>query len=191
MHYSAPDTKQPNIRSPCAEIIRKNDDPESGSIVNSVGANEEENKNLTRADPKASPVAKAATNNETKTGVKLYNQMKQIPGAVLAFSNDAARKLILIPRIIMFMPMDLILRPGAAKFGMDNYGDARDKIHNKSSLRLLFEENDMNWIMSMIFYCENADAKPLLYFSAIAGAAFGSIHCAAWNFDFQIGRAHV
>ena len=27
--------------------------------------------------------------------------------------------------------------------------------------------------------------SPLLYFSAIAGAAFGSIHCAAWNFDFS------
>ena len=42
----------------------------------------------------------------------------------------------------------------------------------------------MDWIMSMIFYSEDADTKPLLYFSAVAGAAFGSIHCAAWNFDF-------
>ena len=44
----------------------------------------------------------------------------------------------------------------------------------------------MDWIMSMIFYCEEADsdAKPLLYFSAIAGAAFGSIHCVAWNLEF-------
>ena len=42
----------------------------------------------------------------------------------------------------------------------------------------------MNWIMSMIFYCEHADSKPFLYFSAVAGAAFGSIHCAAWNFGF-------
>ena len=64
---------------------------------------------------------------------------------------------------------------------MENYRDARGKIHNKSSLKLLFDEDDMDWIMSMIFYCENTDAKPLLYFSAVAGAAFGSIHCAAWT----------
>ena len=42
----------------------------------------------------------------------------------------------------------------------------------------------MDWFMSMIFYSAKADAKPLLYFSAIAGAAFGSIHCAAWDFEF-------
>ena len=74
--------------------------------------------------------------------------------------------------------------PGASFFEMENYKHARDKMHNKSSLKVLFNEGDMDWIMSMIFYCEDADTKPLLYFSAVAGAAFGSIHCAAWNFDF-------
>ena len=116
-------------------------------------------------------MADLTTDNETKK-------------SVLVFAKDAAQKLILIPHVIMFMPMDLILRPGAANFGMENYGDARDKIHNKSSLKLLFDEDDMDWIISMIFFSEDADAKPLLYFSAIAGAAFGSIHCAAWNFEF-------
>ena len=83
----------------------------------------------------------------------------------------------------MFIPMDAILDPWTGA-GLENYSDAREKIHTKSSLKLLFDERDMNWIMSMIFYCERADTKPLLYFSAVAGAAFGSIHCAAWNFDF-------
>ena len=64
--------------------------------------------------------------------------------------------------------------------------DAREYIRIESRFNLLFNEGDMDWIMSMIFYSEEADsdAKPILYFSAIAGAAFGSIHCAAWNFDF-------
>ena len=84
----------------------------------------------------------------------------------------------------MFIPLDEILRPASGEFIIEGYKDAREKIHNKSSLKLLFDENDMDWIMSMIFYCENTDAKPFLYFSAVAGAAFGSVHCAAWNFDF-------
>ena len=83
----------------------------------------------------------------------------------------------------MFMPMNAILEPWC-NVDLENYSDARKKIHEKSSLKRLFNEGDMDWIMSMIFYCERADAKPLLYFSAVAGAAFGSIHCAAWNFDF-------
>ena len=93
--------------------------------------------------------------------------------------------MILIPRIIIFMPTNKILQPYTGwAFSIYGYNDAREKIHNKSSLKLLFNEIDMEWIMSMIFYCEDADTKPLLYFSAVAGAAFGSIHCAAWNFGF-------
>ena len=85
----------------------------------------------------------------------------------------------------MFMPMNKILRPWPElNFRSDGNDDAREKIHKKSSLKLLFDEGDMDWIMSMIFYSEDADTKPLLYFSAVAGAAFGSIHCAAWNFGF-------
>ena len=85
----------------------------------------------------------------------------------------------------MFMPLDLILRPENFWFWIEDYSDAKEKIHQKSSFKLLFdEEEDMRWIVSMILYCEDSEAKPLLYFSALAGAAFGSIHCAAWNFEF-------
>ena len=102
---------------------------------------------------------------------------------ISSHAKDAAQKLILIPRILIFMPMDKILDPRVSN-NIESYADAHAKMHNKSSLRMLFNESDMSWIMLMTFYCEEADAKPLLYFSAIAGAAFGSIHCAAWNFGF-------
>ena len=183
-HDSAQNPGQPNDGSSSAESIRKNEDSESGRIANSVGANVEEAKRLTSADSKAPPVVEPTTNNETKTGLKLYKQMKQILGPVFTFAGNASQKLILIPRIIMFMPMDAILEPWMYIDDLEVYSDAREKMHNKSSLKLLFDEDDMNWIMSMIFYCEHADSKPFLYFSAVAGAAFGYIHCAAWNVDF-------
>lgn len=36
----------------------------------------------------------------------------------------------------------------------------------------------------MIFYSENAGAKPLLATSSIAGALFGLVHSLAWDFSF-------
>ena len=98
--------------------------------------------------------------------------------------KNVVPKLLLIPRIIMFMPLEKILDPILWRFTEQDNNVAVDKMHNEPSLKLLFDEDYMDWIMSMIFYCEYADAKLLLFFSALTGAAFGSIHCAAWNFEF-------
>ena len=197
IYDSTPDPEQLNNGSSSDASIGKNKTSELGRRDNNVGASVEEKEKITRAASEPSPVAEPMSNNENNTGVKLYNRMKEVTRAVLAFAKNATGKLILIPRIIMFMPFDEILHPASAAFLIEEYKDSREKIHNKSSLKLLFNEWDIDWIMSMIFFCDDTDAKPLLYFSAVAGAAFGSIHCAAWNFDFpshferKIGRAHV
>ena len=136
---------------------------------------------MAEPDPTANDVTDTVESSETS----LFTHMKQMFGVAFRFAKDIIQKLIFIPRIVMFMPMDQILDPGLyAAFDPEQYNDGRGKIHNKSSLKLLFHEGDIGWIMTMIFYSEHADAKPLFYFSAIGGAAFGSIHCAAWNFEF-------
>lgn len=94
-------------------------------------------------------------------------------------------KLIYLPYLLMFLPVDRILGPpwGTLLFG---FSDGKDKMNCTPILQMLLnsDDRDMNWMMSMIFYSEKADMKPLLYFAALAGAAFGSIHCAAWHFEF-------
>ena len=67
------------------------------------------------------------------TVVNLRERTKQIFGIVYGQVKVAAQKMILIPRIILFMPMDKILRPNAFWYRMERYSDARQKIHNKSS----------------------------------------------------------
>lgn len=43
---------------------------------------------------------------------------------------------------------------------------------------------DSNKILSMIFYCEDAEFKPILCTFSLVGALFGAIHCFAWNSSF-------
>lgn len=43
---------------------------------------------------------------------------------------------------------------------------------------------DSNKILSMIFYCEDAEFKPIFCTFSIVGALFGAIHCFAWNSSF-------
>lgn len=95
-------------------------------------------------------------------------------------------RLLYLPYLFMFLPMHKILdtRLRIRDFKLQEFRDAKHKIQDKPSLRLLFDEQDMKWIMSMIFFSEHVETKPLLCFSAIAGATFGSIHCAAWNSPF-------
>lgn len=95
-------------------------------------------------------------------------------------------KLLYLPYLSMFLPMHKILdsRLRIRDFKLQEFRDAKHKMQEKPSLRLLFDERDMRWIMSMIFFSEHAETKPLLCFSAIAGATFGSIHCAAWSSPF-------
>ena len=92
--------------------------------------------------------------------------------------------LLRLPYTLMFMPMDRILLPGSRRLQREHYKDARDKVHTKSWIKLLMDENDIDWIMSLMFYCEDADIEPLIGASALAGAAFGTIHCVAWDFGF-------
>ena len=163
--------------------------PNPGCNINSTSANigvKEEGKSN---DPEEFSPTKLTTNSVTDivqgTGVNSYKQIKQITRDVCGFAKDAAQKLVLILRIISFMPTEKILRERSwLTPATEIYNDSRGKIHNKPSLKLLFTEYDMEWIMAMIFYSERADTKPLLYFSAMVGAIFGSIHCVAWNFDF-------
>lgn len=43
---------------------------------------------------------------------------------------------------------------------------------------------DSNKILSMIFYCEDAEFKPILCTFSLVGVLFGAIHCFAWNSSF-------
>lgn len=92
-------------------------------------------------------------------------------------------KLVHFPYLLMFLPIDRILRPFWTT-SLESFKDAKDKTESKPSLQLLFNEDDMRWIMSMIFYGEKTESKPLLCLSATAGAIFGTIHCAAWQSNF-------
>lgn len=38
--------------------------------------------------------------------------------------------------------------------------------------------------MARVFYSEDANFRPLLSFSAVAGSIFGGIHCLAWQYSF-------
>lgn len=93
-------------------------------------------------------------------------------------------RLLYLPHILIFLPAERILYP----FWLvepDGFEDVRVKLHSLSITTLLFDEFELKWILSMIFYSYHADIKPLLFVSASAGAAFGLVHCAAWNFGFQ------
>lgn len=97
----------------------------------------------------------------------------------------AITKLLYLPYLLVFLPMDQILHPGVTSdFSLDPFRDAKEKMDNKPALKLLFNKHDMRWIMSMMFYSDYTKSTPLLIFSALVGAAFGLIHCSAWHFDF-------
>lgn len=95
-------------------------------------------------------------------------------------------KLVAMQYLPMFLPAKLILSRHQDIFDItiDKSSDAKIRMASKPLLELLFSKIDMMWIMSMIFYSEEAASGPLFYSSAIGGAVFGSIHCLAWSFDF-------
>lgn len=96
-------------------------------------------------------------------------------------------KLVAMQYLPMFPPTKLILSSHKEIFDITNdesFQDAKLRMESRPLLELLFCKNDMMWIMSMVFYSEDAASGPLFYSSAIGGAVFGSIHCLAWSFDF-------
>lgn len=96
-------------------------------------------------------------------------------------------KLVAMQYLPMFLPAKLILSRHQDIFDITidkSSDDAKVRMASKPLLELLFSKIDMMWIMSMIFYSEQAESAPLFYSSAIGGAIFGSIHCFAWKFDF-------
>lgn len=109
--------------------------------------------------------------------------INQIIQWICATCKHVVITLLHFPYMLMFLPIDRILRPFWTT-SLESFKDAKDKTESKPFLQLLFNEDDMRWIMSMIFYGEKAESKPLLYLSATAGAVFGSIHCAAWQSNF-------
>lgn len=99
-------------------------------------------------------------------------------------------KLFYLLYLLMILPMDSILNPCLPCHATGGFSNAKDKIHTSSSFRLLFDERDMRWIISMMFYSketktsEDTETRSIWYFSASAGAVFGLIHCFAWDYDF-------
>lgn len=93
--------------------------------------------------------------------------------------------LFYLPYVLMFLPTRSILDP-APRHEIEGFHDVKDKMHSKSALQILFDADDLRWIMDTIFNCDSKYERisPFLIFSAIVGAGFGSIHCAAWHFDF-------
>ena len=124
----------------------------------------------------------------------------EIPGIKECFTvNDSLKGVeassSLIPIIspqpyllIRFLPMDQMLissfYDGSWQDNCAGYDDAQERMHNRSSLELILCEDDMEWVMSMMFHCQRVVVELLLLPFIIAGAAFGSVHCAAWNFEF-------
>lgn len=98
----------------------------------------------------------------------------------------AISQLFFLPFIYMFVsPMDNILHPYKYDFEPEsNFQDAKDKLHSASAWEIFIFDWDMDWIMTMIFYSEEAGKRPLVCFSTLAGAIFGSIHSAAWHYHF-------
>lgn len=93
-------------------------------------------------------------------------------------------KLCYFPYLLMFIPLQRIIDPSRYVGLEQGFIDAKHKMDTKPTRKLLFNEDDMKWMMGMMFYSEKSETKVLLYFSALAGAAFGSAHCVAWNFNF-------
>lgn len=118
------------------------------------------------------------SNNRTEKSATLG-----ILGRIWMCRKSAVTKLVYLPWLLVILPIDQILRPGL-RLRPILFCDAKNYMNKSSSLRLLFDKHDMAWTMSMMFRSEYADTKPLLIFSALAGAAFGLIHCAAWSFIF-------
>lgn len=109
--------------------------------------------------------------------------VRRFVGWIWTCCESAVTKLLYLPYLLLFVPTEQILRPSGYP-NLSTFSHAKDKIANSPSLQLLFNVRDMRWIMSMMFYSEEAETTPLLIFSALAGAAFGSIHCSAWNSQF-------
>lgn len=90
-----------------------------------------------------------------------------------------AMKLIALPFYLLLYTIDLTLYIPIAKIISANDDNALSKDMTSG-----FDVENANKIYSMIFYSENAGAKPLLATSSIAGALFGLVHCLAWDFSF-------
>lgn len=58
------------------------------------------------------------------------------------------------------------------------------EIDTKSTFDVVFSKIHLRLLMEMVFSSEAVDNSPFFCFSAITGAFFGAIHCAAWNFSF-------
>lgn len=93
-------------------------------------------------------------------------------------------RLCYFPYLLMFIPLQRIIDPSRYSGLEHGFIDAKHKMDTKPTRKLLFNEDDMKWMMGMMFYSEKSETKVLLYFSAMAGAAFGGAHCVAWNFNF-------
>lgn len=97
-------------------------------------------------------------------------------------------KLFIILRTPMFVVVRGIISPPPtrllANLPIEAFGTAKYRITNKPLIQVFFSEDDMAWIMSMMFYSEWVDKSPLYYASAIGGAIFGSIHFFAWHSSF-------
>ena len=169
------------------ENTQKETNPEltcTSSMNENINTEEERESIIPEETMDTEQSEKIAITDVRHTNVNLYAKMKRVFGVVSVIMKNTIEKLTHLPRVLIFMPADLILCSQKFLYSRKGYSDARDKIHNKSSYKLFFSEGDMTWIMSMIFYCEDTDVKPFLCFSAIAGAVFGFIHCTAWNFAF-------
>lgn len=69
-------------------------------------------------------------------------------------------------------------------YGIDHIEQA---LHSTGTIELLAPNSsiaDSNKILSMIFYCEDAEFKPIFCTFSLVGALFGAVHCLAWNFSF-------
>lgn len=99
-----------------------------------------------------------------------------------------ANELFHLVYLLKILPMDSILQPR----DLQDIDDATKVIQTKRALHLLFNEKYMRWIMSMIFYSEDAETRSFLFlFSALAGAGFGSIHFFAWHIDFPSSAERI
>lgn len=58
------------------------------------------------------------------------------------------------------------------------------EVDTMSTLEVIISKRHLRLLMEMVFSSEEVENSPFFCFSAITGAFFGAIHCAAWNFDF-------
>lgn len=110
------------------------------------------------------------------------NAFRTIVAVIVLFGTVPWETILHFFLALILYPVQAILASGYFPGWRTNL--EATEIDTKSTFDVVFSRRHLRLMMEMVFSSEDVENSPIFCFSAIAGAVFGAIHCAAWNFDF-------